>query len=1074
MERTGLSPQKDGMYRDLMMPGFTDAGAGTVYAAKTAIPRRTAATKANIPSVTTHSSSGANNIDSDDNDTDDAIANVEESFSEANTELHNNCTNKGNDNIGRPYLLKSNIVRDSRMPNISNKKNKNNHSKDHAYNMSSCDNVEVEATFGFFPSTKPPMSPSLHSIGRKPLVGGENKIYSNEKLVKSPGNDINKLNTPPCPSPQPISPPLVTRKQLIAVKRSSSTTAVVEDETNRTTDVGTKTREGDTRHIIPKLDVETDSEKSPKDETDSKQVSENIEQTQHYEPLHDLPFPTKMQMKREVSTFSLAPETGAVVDREEHQAKLKHWKEVEASNQLQTQKYDSHSHPEGKTSTPTHEESQPQRIEEMEEHRTESGSGTLRNETRDSIDKNDTRNCDEMMNRRLDLNALQELDRMDNQEKTRVLQPCSEESEELSTSSSIVSSTCSEFGTVIQMGAATMAARIKEVEEMESAALADAQSEIVEGTKESQLSTSLLQHEASLDLPILELPSSCSSDAASTNSGELRVELQTKQERENQQSDAKTNVASANSTVNPGKLNPTRSEMISAAFRRIGPIHRLKNNVSEDRDIRKTLSAPTTPMRFQPPHRSKQPMNAVVEGREILPSRYETASDVGEDQTTRILSPRFALFLSSRGKPTNDQKVAAHHLPLSHRMDITQTIQNARKRFSTDNNKVDNRKNDYDCGSDFNKNDRNFDDSRRQVKEDLVIPPLGHRSTIARLAPRVLPLESSSSVLSSQGTTFSGPLRYTLSLDSSNDGSSFNKKLPSPTKESQRPQRIEIEREDALDILACLVEQGVADWGTSSKIPKTYPASTMTESRENFDANGTSVDSEEIISHNKARSSSSKSSSLPPSIDVIAAEKEEKSEEATSKILPASKEKAELENSTIHHDHGPSDSAFSDIINDFHDWIKEGDEDNEVSVGGKHTRPEANNKIAILQELIESHAYAVEMKRASASASAWLKSIGRGRSTSKPEISSNVIEMRDHNLLKTSSATTGVQSENEDNLTRKMDVLTLRASLHNSQIELSEVKECNLILNEELSKCRAEIGRMKSISRGNVSIGNHC
>ena len=110
------------------------------------------------------------------------------------------------------------------------------------------------------------------------------------------------------------------------------------------------------------------------------------------------------------------------------------------------------------------------------------------------------------------------------------------------------------------------------------------------------------------------------------------------------------------------------------------------------------------------------------------------------------------------------------------------------------------------------------------------------------------------------------------------------------------------------------------------------------------------------------------------------------------------------------------------------------------------------------------------MKRASVSASTWLKSIGRGQGTSNQEPSASVEESEGDKPTKLSKDLKTVDTGKTDDIADKMEMLTLKATLHSAQIELTETKQQNSRLNEELSKCRAEIGRIKSISRTDVSI----
>jgi len=993
------------------MPGFADAGAGTAYVPKAVLPRRTAASttatstgsKAPAASATTTTSSNA-----DDNHDGDAPSRAEETFSEAGTELHDNRTNKNSiANRNRYYNLNTSVIQDSKSgrPNTTIPKKNNNtdiHNSDHAVNTSN-DSIEVEATFGFFPSTKPPPSPSPRGNAGM-LVG----IESNDKLSKTPKRGTKPPNMPLSPSPQPVSPPPVTRKQL-ATKRVGDT-----DDKNQKSGVETKTS------TIAALSPENEGSQNDKGN------------------IHDRPFAMQRRIKREVSTFSLAPETGAVVEREENQAKLKQWKEKE--------------------------------IDEGEENVSEPGVVDSPTDTKD--DGETSNNDGNTTTRRLDLNALQEIDRMESEKQKQTVG-----SDELSTSSSIVSSTCSEFGTVIQMGDATMAMRMKEVEEMELAALAEVPSGEEEDTEHRRngpqlSSTSLLQHDNSLKVPILDSSSSGKNDAS------------------NAKADAKTTVATANSTVNPMKRNPTKSEMISAAFRRVN----LNNTTAlrGDRKVRNSLSAPTTPLRVQSFNQSRQPPDISVEGQESSPSRYESASDVGGDKKTRILSPRFASFLRGRGHGDTVSSIAKTASttkakpppPLSPRVAITQTFQYAQKCFANDNTLTEYGANDYHDEVDL----YDIDERRRQLQDDLVIPPLGRRPTTARLAPRVLPLESSS-FLRNRRIAFgnsTGVIRTSQSLDHSSSTRSPFRELPSstsqrypflhhsfpapppnetttslstsaninlrrvdsdfsPSKVSKRtmalnstmelrqPDRIEIEREDALDILACLVEQGIADWNSSTEIQNIDPASAS----------------------EKDRSKTEESSESSP--DIMKTAKEEKTEEGTSDVPTNSVENYDF-----------SDYDLEELIEDFKKWIKDQDiESNSSDENGTNKRQERRHRSEILQELVKSHAYAVDMKRASTSASAWLKSIGRGQGLSKHELfrSGEEIEEQKSNRNSPDDSKKEDRKTDEKHTIDKMDLLTLKATLHSAKMELTETKQLNSRLNEELSKCRTEIGRIKSISR---------
>jgi hypothetical protein len=98
-----------------------------------------------------------------------------------------------------------------------------------------------------------------------------------------------------------------------------------------------------------------------------------------------------------------------------------------------------------------------------------------------------------------------------------------------------------------------------------------------------------------------------------------------------------------------------------------------------------------------------------------------------------------------------------------------------------------------------------------------------------------------------------------------------------------------------------------------------------------------------------------------------------------------------------------------------------------------------------LERLTKSHEYALEMSRASQSAASWLKSIGRS------------VHEND------SQATTELNTTDEQS-NSKMDFVTVRALWHASQRELNTKTSQMEDLNHELAKCRAEIGRLKTMS----------
>jgi len=183
--------------------------------------------------------------------------------------------------------------------------------------------------------------------------------------------------------------------------------------------------------------------------------------------------------------------------------------------------------------------------------------------------------------------------------------------------------------------------------------------------------------------------------------------------------------------------------------------------------------------------------------------------------------------------------------------------------------------------------------------------------------------------------------------------------------ELKTPQRIEIEREDALDILSCLVERGVS----TSDVGET----------------GGDV--------------------------MVEEDKKEANEDVSMDAL-----------------------------------IKEMKE----ALGGVDS-----GKHKALDELLRSHEYAMEMKRASKSAKSWLSSIDREREAA--DVSPNTRL----GLSRLSPVTP--KSPGGD-----MDLMTAQAMMRTAQVEAQEKTVLADRLNEELAKCRAEIGRLRSASQANA------
>jgi hypothetical protein len=194
------------------------------------------------------------------------------------------------------------------------------------------------------------------------------------------------------------------------------------------------------------------------------------------------------------------------------------------------------------------------------------------------------------------------------------------------------------------------------------------------------------------------------------------------------------------------------------------------------------------------------------------------------------------------------------------------------------------------------------------------------------------------------------------------------------------PQRIEIEREDALDILSCLVERG------------------------------------------------------------------------------ASLHEVEAEGEGAEHSEGPKTRPFgsldvSSVADDLRALSKTGkSKDSSAGIESDHAV-----RMLVLDELLRSHEYALEMSRAAQSASSWLTSIGRPLATKSDTRKDSASGVMDPTTKDVRGAQTAGETASES-----IDLLMAKAMLHTAQMEAKEKSEQAARLNEELAKCRAEIGRLKT------------
>jgi hypothetical protein len=256
------------------------------------------------------------------------------------------------------------------------------------------------------------------------------------------------------------------------------------------------------------------------------------------------------------------------------------------------------------------------------------------------------------------------------------------------------------------------------------------------------------------------------------------------------------------------------------------------------------------------------------------------------------------------------------------------------------------------------------------------------------------------------------------------------------------PHKIEIEREDALDILACLVERSVA----------------FEQDKNGLD----SMDCSEIDENDQ----------IQPDDDIVSTFVESGAgrvplEHGEGKPQSPPKNRRKLYVTTAFSDVEALPSALADAVSALR----------EMSVFHQEEGPTSHaTRMKAIDELLRSHNYSVEMKRAAKSASAWLRSIGRS-GEDDGDTAKTVRPFADQEApvqLSTEGSPTAVnQSAGEDEtdisqFVDKMDLLALKAMIHSAQQRAKEKEEQAVRLNEELSLCRAEIGRLKSASRSDV------
>lgn len=531
---------------------------------------------------------------------------------------------------------------------------------------------------------------------------------------------------------------------------------------------------------------------------------------------------------------------------------------------------------------------------------------------------------------------------------------------------SYVSSTASEMGTVINVGSD----RFAEIEAM--AAMVEANPSVLEMPIEEESSSILLGEKSGLTLPILEAKSfdeptvlpQAKSSANVDHGNNLGLK------RKTTAADATTTTTATETFTTTPSINhqqfannPATSAMVSAAIRRIG------SGLTG-----KTRSAPPTP---------KTPGVPVPKVEDLLKStltpgrKQKEANNNGAPLSFALRSPGSSARKSvpktapqfSRTPPSvNHIEQRQVKAPVSPTL-LLPGLNLARSCFS------------------FDSTIRSPEDGA----ESDVLRELPTTTTRDRI--RYRPLKNSKSwdlgndsnnnaAFRSKTNVF-GSFRKTASHDEqaqlreriNSDNFSPTKYSQTPAIRLQTPQRVDFEKQDALDILAVLVERGCEQ-----------------QKRQSSDQNVT----DSIVA------------SLNEELDLLKKETED----------------------------------------------NDGEKNYSISVD-------------ILEELLNSHAYALEMQRAALSASSWLKSIGRVSNPPDEDSKDNQLQRIDEKVDKNE-----VESRidpNSDDTSLKMQVVTLKSMLNNAQLELKEKSEANEKLDLELSKCRAEIGRMKIASRSEVS-----
>lgn len=599
-----------------------------------------------------------------------------------------------------------------------------------------------------------------------------------------------------------------------------------------------------------------------------------------------------------------------------------------------------------------------------------------------------------------------------------------------------VMSTASEMGTVIEMG--SNAARMAEIDAM--AALIEASPNVDTLTPRPEsfplapsrtpLCRTVEEAVASLSLPELDsAPNQAIVLAPHTKANPSSTRSSFQQELKNQPV--------------PSPPNPTPAEMISSALRRIGTgLNKTKAS----------LSAPPTPRTpgVPPPPRVEDllksslnsyhhdsrgnvhtdlPLSLALRspGSSARLSLRRLSHQRHDEETRPDLAPRFSPTRSSKVIQTSSSfdsvfstnyrtktvKTLPSSIPsLSSREAVEQLKLNplspfhlAQKCFSYDSTLDEPLDTDSVSSSHIFNLESSYPMHRhhqhqRKIKESISWDVGGtsgafraqpHRSyRIGALKPTTTQIEHNAQRLRIY-SDFS-PRRAESNLEGNQESNPNVNSNHNSVLKLQTPDRyiVDVEREDALDILACLVERGVSVWN----------------------------------------------------------------EEPT--------------NLSCHDSTDSTSQAIESVIDDMLQELRK---------TPAHADDSNSKKVIALEALQKSHAYATEMKRAALSASTWLRSIGRGIPVSdqrKPldyeSFVANTQEASEVGQASGEDASSDKLSDTNVSFSAaiadtKMEMLTLKARLHRAENELKEKTIMNQKLDEELCKCRAEIGRLRTATR---------